>query len=263
MKSRGQWRGHLVDFAASPGSTVCAQVLRTIVDSSAGEHTALYRLLAWLSPSYPIGAFSYSHGLETAIEHGLVRDVETLTAWLTDLLEQGAGRNDVIFLRAAYEASVDEKDDALTEAADLAAAFQPTAELLLETTAQGRAFLDTTSAAWPAATLDRLRQARQGRLALPIVVGVAAAGHSLPLSATLYGYLHAFAANLVSAGVRLIPLGQTDGQRVIAALERVIAETASRVLAFDHPLHHLASNTVLSDWCSMRHETQYTRLFRS
>lgn len=243
---------------------VCTQALKTSVDSVAIKHAALYRLLAWLSPSYPIGAFSYSHGLETAIALGLISDVDGLTNWLADIVEQGAGRNDGILLRVAFEASIAADGEALLEAIDLAAAFQPTAELFRETTAQGRAFLDTTSAAWATATLDKLKQVQQGRPAtLPIAVGAAAAGHRVPLSAALHGYLHAFTTNLVSAGIRLIPLGQTDGQHVIATLEQVIAETASRVLAFDHPLHHLASNTLLNDWSSMRHETQYTRLFRS
>jgi urease accessory protein len=225
---------------------------------------ALHRLLAWLSPSYPIGAFSYSHGLETAIEEGFVDDLATLRAWLRDLVEHGAGRNDGLLLRAAYEACSAGDDRALAHAAELAAAFQPSAELALETSAQGRAFLDTTAATWPAAALDRLRQLTEGRLApLPVVVGCAAAGHDVPLCSTLHGYLHAFAANLVSAGVRLIPLGQTDGQRAIAAMEQVIADTASLLLVLDRPLDHLAANTFINDWCSMRHETQYTRLFRS
>ncbi|MEZ5934024.1 MAG: urease accessory protein UreF [Alphaproteobacteria bacterium] len=227
------------------------------------ESHGLYRLLSWLSPSYPIGSFSYSHGLEAAIEAGFVSDAETLTTWLTDIVEEGAGRNDAIFLRAAYEASLADDDQALSKVADLAAAFQPSAELLLETTAQGRAFLDTTSAAWPAATLERLRQVQPGRLALPVVVGAAAAGHGVPPGAALHGYLHGFSANLVSAGVRLVPLGQTDGQRIIAALEPVISGTVQEILGLDEPLDHLASNTFLNDWCSMRHETQYTRLFRS
>lgn len=227
------------------------------------ESHGLYRLLAWLSPSYPIGAFSYSHGLETAIEEGFVGNAATLTAWLSDIIQDGAGRNDAIFLRAAYEASVDGDDNALIATADLAAAFQPCAELLLETTAQGHAFLNTTVAAWPTVALNRLRQVQPGRLALPVVAGVAAAGHGIALAPTLHGYLHAFAANLVSAGIRLVPLGQTDGQRTIAALEPVIAQTADAILAFETPLDHLYSNTFLNDWCSMRHETQYTRLFRS
>ncbi|MEM7044155.1 MAG: urease accessory protein UreF [Pseudomonadota bacterium] len=231
------------------------------MDSAADEHATLYRLLAWLSPSYPIGAFSYSHGLETAIEEGFVTDAEMLTAWLTDVIEQGSGRNDGLFLCAAYEAATAGDDRALIEIAELAAAFQPTAELHLETTTQGRAFLDATSAAWPAVALEKLRQVQPVQLAL--VVGVAGAGHGIALGATLHGYLHAFVANLVSAGVRLVPLGQTDGQCVIAALESVIAKTTSEVSALEKPLDHLASNTVINDWCSMRHETQYTRLFRS
>ncbi|MEM8952271.1 MAG: urease accessory protein UreF [Pseudomonadota bacterium] len=234
------------------------------MDSTADENAALYRLLAWLSPSYPIGAFSYSHGLETAIEQGFVTDAETLSVWITDIVEQGSGRNDGLILRAAYGAAIANDQDALIEIADLAAAFQPTSELLLETTNQGRAFLETTTAAWPTATLKKLEQVRQGRPApLAAVVGVAAAGHDISLSATLHGYLHAFVANLVSAGVRLVPLGQTDGQRIIAALEPAIAKIASDVLTLDKPLNHLASNTIVNDWCSMRHETQYTRLFRS
>ncbi|MEM9627348.1 MAG: urease accessory protein UreF [Pseudomonadota bacterium] len=234
------------------------------MDSTADENAALYRLLAWLSPSYPIGAFSYSHGLETAIEQGFVTDAETLSVWITDIVEQGSGRNDGLILRAAYGAAIANDQDALIEIADLAAAFQHTSELLLETTNQGRAFLETTTAAWPTATLKKLEQVRQGRPApLAAVVGVAAAGHDISLSATLHGYLHAFVANLVSAGVRLVPLGQTDGQRIIAALEPAIAKIASDVLTLDKPLNHLASNTIVNDWCSMRHETQYTRLFRS
>jgi len=233
------------------------------VMTKSSQSGALYRLLAWLSPSYPIGAFSYSHGLETAIEEGFVRDATELTAWLTDIIEEGAGRNDGIFLRAAYEAMADGNDDTLIKTAELAAAFQPSAELLLETTAQGAAFLDTTMAAWPAASLEKLRQVQPGRLALPVAVGAASAAHKIELRPTLLSYLLAFNANLISSAVRLIPLGQTDGQRAIASMEQVTAETASQVLAFEEPLDQLASNTFINDWCSMRHETQYTRLFRS
>ena len=98
-------------------------------------------------------------------------------------------------------------------------------------------------------------------MALPVVVGVAAAAHGVPVAAALTAYLHAFAGTIVSAGVRLIPLGQSDGQRVIAALERVIAATAADIVAT--PLDEIGTAAPLVDWCSMRHETQYTRLFRS
>lgn len=237
--------------------------MATAIRTAMTDGSALYRLLSWLSPSYPIGAFSYSHGLEAAIEEGFVADVPTLIAWLTDIVEEGAGRNDALLLRAAYEAIMAGDDEALIEAAELAAAFQPSAELLLETTTQGRAFLDTTLAAWPTAALDRLKHVEPARLALPVAVGAAAAGHGVGLGEMLHGYMHAFAANLVSAGVRLVPLGQTDGQRVIADLETLIARTVVGIMAHEKPLDHLASNSFLNDWCSMRHETQYTRLFRS
>ncbi len=226
--------------------------------------SALYRLLSWLSPSYPIGAFSYSHGLETAVEAGFVKNLNSLKEWLRDIVEHGAARNDALFLKAAYEASLIRDDDALADLADLALAFQPSSELALETTSQGQAFLDTTLAAWPCATLERFRQVQQVRHApLPVVVGCAVAGHGIPLEPTLHGYLHGFVVNLASAAMRLIPLGQTDGQHAIAAMEPVVAETVSQVIVLDPPLDHLATTTFIVDWCSMRHETQYTRLFRS
>ena len=143
----------------------------------------------------------------------------------------------------------------------LAAAFAASKERFLETTAQGRAFFDATSAAWPCAALRRLIAAWDGPLAYPVAVGVAAAGHGIAIEPTLAAYLQAIAANLVSAGVRLIPLGQTDGLRVLAALEPIIAAAAKRALASS--LDEIGSAAFRADIASMRHETQYTRLFRS
>ncbi len=131
----------------------------------------------------------------------------------------------------------------------------------LETTAQGRTFLTATQAAWPCTTLDRLAALPADALAYPVVVGATAAGHSVPLAQALGGYLQALAANWVSAAVRLIPLGQTDGQRVIAALELAVTATAERALAAR--LDDIASVAFRADIVCMRHEAQYTRLFRS
>ena len=94
-----------------------------------------------------------------------------------------------------------------------------------------------------------------------LAVGAAAAIHGMPLPAVLTAYLQAFAANLVSAGVRLVPLGQTDGQRATAALELVVARAAAAAMTAN--LDELGTAAPLLDWCSMKHETQYTRLFRS
>ena len=223
------------------------------------DDAGLYRLMTWLSPSYPVGAFSYSHGLEFVVEEGVVRDAATLETWLTDLLILGSGRNDAVLFRHAFDAA--DNPTALREIAELAAAFVASAERQLETTAQGRAFAEATRDAWPSAALDRLLESWEGPLAYPLVVAVTAAGHGLPLKPSLYAYLHGFAANLVSAGVRLIPLGQRDGQRVTAALEKAISETVK--VALTTPLEDLGGAAALADLAAMKHETQYTRLFRS
>ncbi len=222
---------------------------------------ALYRLMTWLSPAYPLGAFSYSHGLEYAVDAGLVGDRETLRAWIAVAVLSGAGRSDGAFLAAAWRAASSRDDDLLDEIAELAAAWRGTAETALESRAQGAAFLATTRNAWPHRSLDRLSLRHRGEVALPVAVGVAAGAHGVPLDAVLTGYLHAFAGNLVSAGQRLIPLGQTDGQWVVAALEGDVARAAEA--ARTTPLDEVGTAAPLLDWCSMRHETQYTRLFRS
>ena len=232
------------------------------------DASALYRLMAWLSPAYPIGAFSYSGGIEWAVETGDVAEAATLQSWLATMIGEGGGFCDAVFFVHAHRAAAGSdsapdkaSSDALRAVAELAAAFAPSKERHLETTAQGRAFLDTTRAAWPCAALDRLLAAWDGAIALPVAVGVACAGHGVALSPALCAYLHAMSANLIFTGVRLIPLGQTDGQRVLAALEPVVAATAKRALAT--PLDEVGGAAFRADIASMRHETQYTRLFRS
>jgi urease accessory protein len=225
------------------------------------SHAALYRLMTWLSPSFPVGAFSYSSGIEWAVEAGDITDAKTLKSWLSAMLSDGAGFCDGVLLCHAWRASTGEDDAALAEVTELAAALTPSRERQLETTAQGRAFADIAGAAWTCAALQRLLQASTGAIAYPIAVGAVAAGHGVPLDLTLHAFLHAQAANWISAGVRLIPLGQTDSQRVLAALEPVVVSTASRALAA--ALDDLGSATFRADLAGMHHETQYTRLFRS
>ena len=225
------------------------------------EAAALYRLMAWLSPAYPIGAFSYSSGIEWAVEAGEISDAMSLCRWLTVMIAEGGGFCDAVFFVHAHRAAGGDDDAVLRAVAELAVAFAPSKERHLETTAQGRAFLDTTRAAWPCAALDRLTAVWDGAIALPIAVGVACAGHRVPQAPALHAYLHSLAANLISAGVRLVPLGQTDGQRVLAALEPVIVATAERALVTQ--LDEVGSASFRADLAGMRHETQYTRLFRS
>jgi urease accessory protein len=229
------------------------------VQMTADEAAALYRLMTWLSPSFPVGAFSYSSGIEWAVEAGDIRDAESLRRWLAMTVGEGGGFCDAVLFAHAWRAVAAGDDGMFAAVAELALAFAPSKERFLETTAQGRAFLDTTRAAWPCAALETLPMA--GTIALPVAVAAACAGHGIALESALHAYLHGSGANLISAGVRLVPLGQTDGQRVLAALEPVIAATASRAMSAS--LDDLGSAAFRADLASMRHEGQYTRLFRS
>ena len=233
----------------------------TIMADETSESAALYRLMAWLSPSYPVGAFSYSSGIEWAVEAGDIKDAESLRRWLAVVIGEGGAFCDAVFFVHVHRSLADRSNDALRAVAELAAAFSPSKERHLETTAQGAAFIAATKAAWPCEALDRLATAWDGPVAYPVAVGVAAAGHGIALEPALHAYLHAVTANLISAGVRLIPLGQSDGQRVLAALESVVEATAQKALAT--PLDRVGGAAFRADLASLLHETQYTRLFRS
>jgi len=217
--------------------------------------------MAWLSPAFPVGAFSYSSGIEWAVETGDIADEASLQAWLMVTLAQGGGFCDAVLFAQAHRAIRNNDDKALHEVAELAAAFAPSKERHLETTAQGNAFVEAARAAWPCDALDKLKAVWDGPVAYPVAVAVTAAGHGIALEPALAAYLQALAANWVSAGVRLIPLGQTQGLRVLAALEAAVTATAARARAAK--LDDIGSSALRADLASARHETQYTRLFRS
>jgi urease accessory protein len=222
---------------------------------------ALYRLMTWMSPAYPVGAFSYSSGIEWAVEAGDIHSAETLCGWLSSMIRQGSVSCDAVIFAHAHRAVTTGDDTSLAATAELAAALIGSKERFLETTTQGQAFLQITRAAWSTPALDRLAVAWNGPLAYPVVAAAACAGHGIALVPALHAFLHSVVSNLVSAGVRLIPLGQTDGQRVIASLETEIAQAAERALAT--ALADIGTATPRADIAGMRHETQYTRLFRS
>ena len=222
----------------------------------------LYRLLAWLSPAYPIGGFSYSHGIETAIELGFVLDRPSLVAWLRTVLGAGTGRTDGALFAAAWRAAKAQDWPAFDAVAERAAAWRGTSEMALESRQQGGSFLSITRTAWPHPDLEAAHQRLGGEIALPVAVGLAAAAHGIALELALEGYLHAFTASLVSAAVRAVPLGQSDGQIALASLEGAVRQAVEGAMAVTD-LDEVGTATPLLDWCSMRHETQYTRLFRS
>jgi len=222
-----------------------------------GEMQALLPLFAWLSPSYPVGSYAYSHTLEWAVETGDVTDETSLVAWLGDLMRLGAGRNDAILLKHAYLAVEAGDADALRAANELALALAPSAELYLETSQQGRSFLDATLTAWPSSRLIPL----EDDVAFPVAVGMAAAAHRVPLLVTLEAYLFAMVQTLVSAAIRLAPIGQTGGIRVSAAMASTLREVARQAESLT--LDGIGGATFRADLGSFHHENQYTRLFRS
>jgi urease accessory protein len=226
--------------------------ITTVTDSD------LFRLMAWTSPAYPVGGFSYSHGIEMAVEEGRLRKQADLVAYIASVLRQGAGRVDAVLFAHAHGAP----DDAtLDEIAELAAAWRGTAETALEATQQGGSFASVTVSCWPDPRFAAFAARHRGRLSHAVAFGAAAGMAGIPVRPALFAFLQGFCANLVSAGVRLIPLGQTDGQIATAALLPIITECADAALTT--PLEELGTASPLLDMLSMRHETQYTRLFRS
>jgi urease accessory protein len=221
--------------------------------------TDALRLMAWLSPTYPVGAFAYSHGLEWAVESGDIRDEASLSVWLGDVLERGAGRNDMILAGNAHATA----DDAAALAAvnALALALAPSRELHLETSQQGRSFLDATRVAWPCDGVAAVAAALPGEVAFPVAVGACAAAHGMARDETLAAYGLAFVQNLVSAALRCAPIGQSAGTRVVAALVPRVTALAAEVEEFG--LEAVGSATLRVDLGSFRHETQYSRIFRS
>jgi urease accessory protein len=249
-------------MAIAGGAVMSADAAPDDCEVRASDFAALTRLMTWLSPAFPVGAFTYSHGLEWAVEDGTVTTAADLEAWIAGVLSHGAGRSDAVILCEAWRAARLGDGPRLSAVADLAVALQPTRERRLEATAQGRAFAVAIASTWEAPTLAALAAGREADgLAYPVAVGVAGADHDLPLATLVEAFLTAFVANLVSAAVRAVPLGQTDGQRVIRALAPVVATVAAdaRAAAADD----VGGAVPRADIASMRHETQYTRLFRS
>lgn len=206
-------------------------------------------LAQWLSPAFPIGAFAYSHGLEAAIHCGAIASGEELSHWLTDILQHGSGRNDCILLRAAYAC---EDAVAMTHINDMALAFASSLERRMEQSLQGAAFCKTTDAIWGGEGASYV---------YPVAVGVAAARLKIDVTLTAAMYLHAVISNLISAAMRLMALGQTEGQGILAALTTLCDETAK--MTADATLDDLQSTAFMVDIAAMHHETLQPRIFRT
>jgi urease accessory protein len=248
-------------------ATITAIIMADIIMNDEPCHfppLALLRLHSWLSPAFPAGSYSYSHGLEWAVEAGHIRDRKSLVDWLEADLCYGSGRNEAIFFSEAWRCTIGDDRAKLFEIAELAAAFRSTAELALESSQQAASCLATLRQIWPDCVLDWLSEvlcSNRVQPALAVVLGARSASQNIPVGLALPAFLQSYVANLVTAGVRLIPLGQTDGQLAIAELEEVVLAASAQ--AKNATMDHLGSVGFMVDLASMTHETQYTRLFRS
>jgi urease accessory protein len=225
---------------------------------------ALLRQQSWLSPAFPTGSYSYSHGIEWAVEGGHIHDRQSLVDWLEADLCYGSGRNEAIFFVEAWRCAKENDREKCLEIADLAAAFRGTSEFALETSQQAASCLATLRRVWPDPLLETLSELlSELRISpvLSVVLGVRAAKQDIPATLALPAFLQSYLANLITAGVRLVPLGQTDGQLAIAELEPAVLAVAAQ--AQQATIHDLGSVGFMVDLASALHETQYTRLFRS
>jgi urease accessory protein len=225
---------------------------------------ALLRQQSWLSPAFPTGSYSYSHGIEWAVEAGHIHDRKSLVDWLEADLCYGSGRNEAIFFAEAWRYATEDDCGKLLELAELAAAFRGTSEFALETSQQAASCLATLRRVWPDPFLESLSEFLPELSIAPVlsvVLGVRAATQDIPVTLALPAFLQSYLANLVTAGVRLVPLGQTDGQLAIAELEPAVLRVATQ--AGCAAIHDLGSTGFMVDLASASHETQYTRLFRS
>ena len=212
-----------------------------------GDSAALLTLVQWLSPAFPVGTYAYSHGLEAVIAAGEVRDAAALRQWVADVLDYGAGRTDAILLAHALRAGADHAG-----LAALSRALAPTAERLQETEELGAALTRAT---------DALCGTDSAPLPFAVALGRAAQGLPLPAPQVIALALQAFASGLVSAAVRFVPLGQTEGQAVLAALHPLILRLAAETA--EAPLSSIGTAAIRADIASARHESLHTRIFRT
>ncbi|MBB3950684.1 urease accessory protein UreF [Aureimonas jatrophae] len=227
----------------------------TTDDPLRGEGLALVQLLTWLSPAFPVGAFALSHGLETAVREGRVRDGAATRDWIAALLAHGSGWNDLVLFCAAYRAEAAGDRQAVREVSDLALALAGSQSRRAETRDLGEAFR-RAAAPWTGSPGPEPDED-----AYPVAVARLCAARAIPLGAALLAYAQGFASTLLSAALRLVPLGQSAVTQAHHDLEASVIEAARR--AATSTLADLGSGALVSELCALRHETLQPRLFRS
>lgn len=229
--------------------------------STVMAEAALYDLLTWMSPAWPVGAFAHSGGLECAVEAGHVTDRATTRQWIADLIEHGPIRNDMVLFVYAWRAATAGDDARLKEIAELSLATQTGFERRVEATAQGMAFRKIAKATVGTEILPQI----EDDMTYPVAVACLTARQAIPLRQALTAYAHGVVSNLVSAAQRLVPLGQTDGQLVLRDVRKTIFAVVDEMIALPEgdPFSQLGGAALVAEIGCMAHETQYTRLFRT
>lgn len=231
-------------------------LLTLMTDVSPAIGGDFLRLLSWVSPAFPTGGYAYSHGLEWVVEYGSVHDVATLCCWVSTLFAHGSLGNDLIILHTAWDAGEDVAT--LKEIAAFACAAASSRERYEESVYQGEAFLKA-AAVWPVTPAQS--EMKNSRWPLPVVQGMVFRRGGISKAQAVLSGGYAAVAALVSAAVRLIPLGQTDGLLALASLEPALQAAAQA--ACGQNLRDVGSACFLADLAAMHHETQTTRLFRT
>jgi urease accessory protein len=229
---------------------IMAIIITPMIDLA---NAALLRLMTWLSPAFPVGAFSYSHGIERAVHDGLIHDKTSLQNWLDDLIQHGSVWNDAVLFAASWRES--DGGGSVKETAELGEAMAGSKERHMETMLQGAAFLQAMGH-WGAP-----ESGLPSEMPYPVAVAAIAAQNDVSLQPALAAFLHAVLSNLIQGAVRLVPLGQSQGVALMAAMEKQIITIAARAAVSS--LDDLGSAAIMSDIMALQHETQYSRVFRS
>ena len=232
-----------------------------IAPSSHDEDLALARLLRLASPMLPVGAFSYSQGLESAAEVGWVRDETSALCWIGDVLAYSVGSFEGPLWSRLYRAWEAGDGKAVADWNEVFLAGRESAEFRAETIQMGYSLRTLFAAGeeFDASDLALLRAIQDP--AFPAVFSFACAGWHIPERRGMLGYLWAWLENQVSAAMKIVPLGQMAGQRMLSTLGAALPRLVDAALRTeDGQLSNCAPALVIA---SVRHETQYTRLFRS
>jgi urease accessory protein len=224
------------------------------------DDEAILPLFIWLSPAFPVGSFAYSHGCESVIEAGDIKSNDDLRHWLEASLRFGSARTDALLLAQAWHAQHQSKVDVVHELNELALALAPSSERYLETSAQGYAFVRALKESWPCPPLMDFAETHE-TIAYPIALAIASAHYKCPIDMSLNMFLIAFINNIVSACVRLGPIGQTEAQKILAWAVPLIKIQSAEIITLS--IEDLGSSTLRFDLASLQHETLYSRLFRS